>query len=67
MKVKVDVHDLEVIRDKALYEYTQVHPKGLSSEAFWGKCVLEASINILFQKGIDIEVEYPDKGYQVKD
>lgn len=64
-EIKITSSQLRNLRDRALGRYIDEHHMGLEEKCFWGKCALEATLDIL---DLDIKIIYPDtRGYEKKD
>ncbi len=58
-KVKFTEEELEFLKERSLFFYQEDNVYGMTSEAFWGKCVLKSVQELLYKKGVVIEVELP--------
>lgn len=65
--ISVSTDDLEKLREKSLSLYSNENVFNLSPEAFWGKCTLMATRDLLEKKGIELQLEFPSTyPFQIK-
>jgi len=63
--IELSEYDLIKLKQLALSNYKQKSIMGMSSDAFWSKCVVEATKSILSNKGLILNIKYPEKGKKV--
>ncbi len=58
--IELSETELEKLKQLALTNYKQKSVRGMSPDAFWSKCILEATRSLLNNKGVEFEIIYPD-------
>jgi hypothetical protein len=65
--IVITIDDLEGLKEKSLSLYCDANVYGLTPEAFWGRCVMKSTIELLEKKGVELQVEFPSTfPFQIK-